>query len=263
MTEKAEVYDVVPVGQAFVPVNVDAAMATWRAYQELCQKLLDEKDYATIKGKKARKRSGWAKLRRFMSISAAIQTEERFVTGDDWGWRFTVRASDTAGRFEDGDGVCTYSELKEDYDKAKSRGREGILPSEHNCRSKALTRAKNRATSDLIGGGEVSAEELRDDDDEPAPKPATKTEQKAEHNGDAPKLFPIDSSGHKNWWSILVGEAAKLGYDNHHHIIKALTGMNYDPAALDYEHRDAILALLKQHHTPTPEQVRADMEAAK
>ncbi|GAH34693.1 unnamed protein product [marine sediment metagenome] len=154
--ERYKVPAVIDVTATLVPIDVDAAVARWKAYQRLCKEILDEDDYVTIGGKKARKRSGWRKLARFMGVSIEILSEERWERGDTFGYTFTVRASTRDGQFEDGDGLCDSSDMP-----AK------IKATEHNVRSKALTRAKNRATADLIGGGEVSAEELENGGNKP------------------------------------------------------------------------------------------------
>jgi hypothetical protein len=145
----------------FIPSPQDALDA-WNAYQELCKKLLTDSDYATIKGRKARKRTAWAKLRRALNISTAIiQAEwEEFDEGD-CGYLVTVRASFPDGRFEDGDGYCDSYELRTG----------NIAPTRHNIRAKAVTRAKNRATADVIGSGEVSAEEFVENDEHPVSVP--------------------------------------------------------------------------------------------
>ena len=138
-----------------IPIDVDRSIEEWKDYQRLCREILDDDDYVQIKDKKARKRSGWAKLRRFYNITTTVIEEQRTPPFTEWGpgcpfvYRFLVQGR-LGNRVEDGDGACDSTEL------------EGgpIPPTEHNVRSKALTRAKNRVTSDLIGGGEVSAEEL-------------------------------------------------------------------------------------------------------
>lgn len=143
------------------PINVDQAIAEWNDYQRLCREILNDEDYAIIGDRKARKRSGWAKLRRFYNISTRITWEERvpplreWEPGQSFMYLFTV-SGQIGNRVEFADGTCESEEL------------EHIAPTEHNCRSKALTRALNRLTSNLIGGGEVSAEELETAE---APKP--------------------------------------------------------------------------------------------
>ena len=58
-----------------------------------------------------------------------------------------VKVSAQNGRFAFGVGACASNE-------------RNFSHVEHDTRSTAHTRAKNRAVSDLIGGGEVSAEEM-------------------------------------------------------------------------------------------------------
>jgi hypothetical protein len=50
---------------------------------------------------------------------------------------------------------------------------KGWLPTYHNVRSIAHTRAKNRGISDIVGSGEVSVEELLDHEDAQSVEPAT------------------------------------------------------------------------------------------
>jgi hypothetical protein len=64
-----------------------------------------------------------------------------------------IRAVAPNGQFGDGDGYCSADEVR-----FKSwKGRQKL---ENDLRSTATTRAKNRATADLVGMGEVSAEEI-------------------------------------------------------------------------------------------------------
>ena len=131
-----------------------AAKATMDNLQSIMQAVLDDSDYANIKGRKARKRSGFAKLRRVFCISVETLEEGWEPLGDgDFGYRVSVRATFPDGRHEDGDGYCDSIEMAQG----------NIAPSRHNVRAKAVTRAKNRATADLLGTGEVSAEEYGPD----------------------------------------------------------------------------------------------------
>ena len=130
-------------------LDLQAAIAQHMLYLEVCKKLLSDDDYSIIRGKKHRKRSGWAKLRRAFSVSCAVVEERRIELADDWGYTLVIRAALPNGRFEDADGTCMASDLV----------KANMDPTEHNARSKALTRGKNRATSDILGAGVVSAEE--------------------------------------------------------------------------------------------------------
>ena len=170
MTERPKVDDaMVLFEEAGLPAlpDVDYAVALQSRYLEICRKLLTDEDYAEIKGKKARKRSGWAKLRRAFNIETWIDSEERIEVGDDWGYKFVVSAKLPIRRQEEADGLCMKSELEG----------SNIFPTEHNVRAKALTRAKNRATSDLLGAGTVSAEEL----ETTASRPESKKKAEKKH----------------------------------------------------------------------------------
>lgn len=171
----SEIIEVKPT--IYMP-NVADGLNAWNAYQKLVEKLLDESDYAKIGRGRHRKRSGWSKLRRAFNITAEIR-EGYWETLDDgeFGYYVTVRAQFPDGRYEDGDGYCDSGEMK---------GSRGPAATRHNVRSKAITRAKNRATADLIGTGEVSAEEFidtGDDDFTSVSDVAKRARQKAKKNG--------------------------------------------------------------------------------
>jgi hypothetical protein len=63
-----------------------------------------------------------------------------------------IRAVAPNGQYGDGDGYCSISEF------TGKRGNDPKL--ENSMRATATTRAKNRAIADLVGMGEVSAEEV-------------------------------------------------------------------------------------------------------
>ena len=150
------------------------AKLAYQAYLELCQAILvpydkrivdnrgvviQESDYARIKQSKkddsgkwvteyvdAPKKSAFRKLGKFYGISTEI-LEKNKETHDNASFthHYTVKAIAPNGVYTTGEGSCTSSE----------KGGK----SEHDTRSTAHTRAKSRAISDLIGFGQVSAEE--------------------------------------------------------------------------------------------------------
>ena len=125
-----------------------AALAAMRTYQEICRKMLDATDYAEIAGKKYKKRSAYRKLARAFSISDEIIKEEREdLEKGGVIWRIHVKASSGGGRSSVGVGSCSTRE-------------RAFAHVDHDVYAIAHTRAKNRAISDLIGSGEVSAEEI-------------------------------------------------------------------------------------------------------
>jgi hypothetical protein len=122
-----------------------------RQFQALKRDLLSEEDTVMISGKKHVKRSGWRKISLASNISTVI-VDAQHEKAEDGTYTVRVKARATApnGRFAEEIAVCDSSEFE--------KGRlEGTL---HNIETKAATRAINRAVSDLVGGGEISAEEI-------------------------------------------------------------------------------------------------------
>ena len=141
----------IPIGQmpTGVPDTVEA-IASWEAYLETCLTTLTADDHYHIAGNLGRHRSGWVKLRRQQGISIQILYRDEWKDADagDWGWDFEVRAILPGGRYEDADGSASYVELMANWVKW---GKKGPEPNRHIVRARALTRAKNRATQDLLG----------------------------------------------------------------------------------------------------------------
>lgn len=151
----------VPAAPAIVMplVDVKSAQAAIEAFEKLKRAIVRPSDVQDYKGHKHLKKSFWRRAANFFGVSAVFVSERRFAE-DDGTVRYEViyRATAPNGQFMDGDGACTTTE------KTDRSGRV-IVNSEHNTRATAHTRAKNRAISDLIGGGEVTAEELPDEDE--------------------------------------------------------------------------------------------------
>jgi hypothetical protein len=139
-----------------------------------------------IQGKPFRKKAYWRALAVAFNLHVEPVVDEFFQIGSvetmdaDWGYRITYKASTTTGRAAYGDGACMRSEkLVYDYEwKNKGRGKRLGVNKEktadnathHNVRGHAHTRAHNRAVSNLVGFGEVSAEEVPHDFDGVAPQ---------------------------------------------------------------------------------------------
>ena len=132
--------------------DVDEIVSAWGKYTELKSKLLSSLDYQLISGKQYVKKSGWRKLQTAFGISDEVIKEERKEWGKFFTYEITVKASTQNGRFAFGVGSCSSSE-------------RNFAHPEHDVRSTGHTRAKNRAISDLIGGGEVAAEEIESQPD--------------------------------------------------------------------------------------------------
>lgn len=154
------------------PENAKAAM---QAYQELCSAVLiswdrrktengvivQESDYQRIPVRRREgnkwiteykdfpKKSAWRKLGKFYKISDEIIDSEKMDREDgSFIWRYRVKAIAPDGQYTFGVGSCDSKEIPDERRR------------EHDTESKAHTRAKNRAISDLIGFGQVSAEEM-------------------------------------------------------------------------------------------------------
>jgi hypothetical protein len=109
-------------------------------------------------GKKFRTKPFWRAMATEYHLNTEVVSEVFVDLNDgDWGYKFMCRATAPNGRYADGDGTCTASE------KVDRDGNPTKMQTHHNVRSHAKTRATNRAISDLIAFGEVSADELGPD----------------------------------------------------------------------------------------------------
>ena len=140
-------------GAQLAPViDVLAALKAVTAHQELCSELLGAEHHYLIGEQLLRRKAGWIRLRQVLHISVAVLSADRFeenVAGEpDWGWDFMVRATLPDGRFEEANGSASYLAMLQNFQETQTRSAE---PTRHNVRSTALTRAKNRATEDLLG----------------------------------------------------------------------------------------------------------------
>ena len=143
--------------------DVDVAIEQWDAYQRLCKGLLNDNDYQEIIVKEKdengnyvkvkrhfKKKSAWQKLSRAFNVDTEIVDHEieRTKMGRVREAYYCVRASLPNGRSVESDALCSRSE----------KGKDKV--SDHTIMSTAKTRATNRAMAELIGAGEVSAEEM-------------------------------------------------------------------------------------------------------
>ena len=136
------------------PVDVDQLAAAFKAFEDFKNRLLTADDIVTIQNRRVVKRSGWAKWRLACNVSDRVLEQKRTPeTGVDQDGQFSWRVVTEVyhiptGRASVGVAIASTSEKK------------SWSHVEHDVYTLAATRSKNRATSDLIGGGEVSAEEL-------------------------------------------------------------------------------------------------------
>lgn len=138
--------------------SIEQALEQFQLYQELKQKLGTSNDFQQIGDKKHPKKSFVRKIQRFFNISCELLQDEplRDEHGAIIAWLAKARAIHlTTGAFQDADGSCSFSEKV-----ARNPKQQAQMRTIHNIRAHAVTRAKNRAILDLVGFGEVSAEEI-------------------------------------------------------------------------------------------------------
>jgi hypothetical protein len=147
--------------EVLTPLDPEQVVEGMHRYQRLLRDLLEPSDWQA-EDKNGRpldrpflKKSGWRKIARAFNLSfervhSRVEREEDGtpVRAEVW-----IRAVAPNGQYGDGDGYCSADEGR----FKSGRGRQKL---ENDLRSTATTRAKNRATADLVGMGEVSAEEL-------------------------------------------------------------------------------------------------------
>lgn len=172
--------------------TLDAIADAFKQYQAVCERILTADDYQEYEGKPRKKKSAWRKLATAFNVSTEVVEKEiqRDQSGNVVSAFFTVNAR-AGNRCTNGSGYCEITERccptrqGQKCHKAAWKGhyccpngcdgRKHWSHANHDVIATAETRAKNRAIADLIGCGEVSAEELTDENapqTRQAPKPA-------------------------------------------------------------------------------------------
>lgn len=160
-------------------------LAAIQEYEALKTAILLPKDVQVIGDKTHIKKSGWLRIARAFGLTVepvSCTYVPDPTGGDDWGYEVVARAIAPNGASMSGDGACWATEkvvkprgwkgaAPTDRDIAKAAEKTRDMQTRHNVRAHAFTRATNRAISNLVGGGEVSAEELGDYvDEDPSPR---------------------------------------------------------------------------------------------
>ena len=130
-------------------VSATQAIAAWKEFQDLQKAILEPSDIQRIQGKDFKKKSAWRKFATFFNLNDKIveETQTPHQDGQGWTWKIKVICTAPNGRFTEGVGICSTSERT-------------FAHLEHDTYATAHTRAKNRAISDMVAAGEVSAEEV-------------------------------------------------------------------------------------------------------
>jgi len=142
--------------------TIDEAVAEFKRYQQLKERLATDNDFQEIGGKKHPKKSFVRKVQRYFLLSCEVIRDEPLTgqDGDIIAWLATARASHKGtGAFQEADGSCSMDEKIHTKDDGTVDDSQATI---HNIRAHAITRAKNRAILDLVGFGEVSAEEIHE-----------------------------------------------------------------------------------------------------
>ncbi len=177
------------------PGMVVAALENYQSIQVALDRSMPD-CIITIQGKPFRKKKYWRAIATAFNLRLELVSEQRHViegkpislecdVGNDWGYHVVYRATASNGRLCDGDGACYASE------KLNQDGWPTAMMTEHVVRAHAHTRAKNRAIADLVGFGEVSADEVQREKPEPKPRKsmaqATRDTEPANQNALTPE----------------------------------------------------------------------------
>jgi len=164
--------------------NVELAKKAMAQFEQIKTEILNnDTDIVIIEGKKYIKRSGWRKIALAFNVTTEIVKIEREKIDDKYVVRVLARAKAPNGRVSEEMGISDSGE----FEKGKLKGKGTY----HNIESKAVTRAINRAISNLVGGGELSAEEIIEG-------PEEKIEQKSDTKIDVAYRAVLDFFDTKN-----------------------------------------------------------------
>jgi hypothetical protein len=141
--------------QPLLPMAPTEAAQVMRAYQETCRAILTKDDVQRVGDREFTTRSGFQKLAAAYGVSTEIVSVQVKHEQEEDGThimvaRAVVRAIHPSGRHAEGDGACSQRE---------KRFRKGDEKMDHSLPATAVTRATNRAVSNLVAFGTVSAEE--------------------------------------------------------------------------------------------------------
>jgi hypothetical protein len=227
-------------------VTPEEARAQMLAYTALVAAVIGEEDYQTFtergKTKKFKKKSAVKKLQTYFGFTVEIIGDAvRDDLGEGhFGFRVKARATSPNGRFVEALAGCATHEERfdltpndyetgEDDPKFLRRQRKVLARAYHDVLSTAETRATNRAAMNLIGAGEVTAEEVqRSRDDAPPSRPAA---------GRRSQATPIPTNEQTK---ALVDLAASLNIPS----LRAWIVANIAP---DFEARERKVLTLEEH----------------
>ena len=165
------------------PGDVADAFEEYRKIQGALDKAMPD-CLMKIQGRDFRKKNYWRAIATAFNLTVTLKSELRAEHGDDWGYVVVYNAAASNGRSADGDGSCFASE------------KHGAQATVHNVRAHAHTRAYNRAVSNLVGFGEVSAEEMLQSPPRPADRPPAAGRQGGARTITEPQRKRLFAKGH-------------------------------------------------------------------
>ena len=182
-SSQREPTDIVEREPLVSPADPKRVLEVMRRFEEFKKKALTPNDYVVLETREGKrpyiKKSGWMKYALACQLSLEKRDERVDELPNGKVYFFTFRAVAPNGRFADAVGSASTTE------------RQFTHP-EHDVRALAQTRACNRAISNLVAGGEVSAEEMLSEIE--ITSGTSKTENVPQQNKPSPDLKPQTAS---------------------------------------------------------------------
>lgn len=167
--------------------DVDEVVDVYKTFEEMKESLLDTSDKTEISGSIHVNKSGWRKFATAFNLSVDVVSTQLWVDDGIVKARAKARATAPNGKQSTDVSMCASNEAahmnkvgddRNDKPELDDVDADDIIwvdgawrqiknpreVNEHNILATAVTRAKNRAISDCVGGGEVSAEEIKAED---------------------------------------------------------------------------------------------------
>lgn len=151
--------ELAPRRTQIMPLPVEATREAMTVHQQQLAQIVDASDFQEFSNTDRRtgevttrrflKRSGWRKIAFWYGLDLELVREEleRDERGEVIRAHVVARARHPNGRYADGDGGCSRTERR-------------FAKPEHDIAAVAVTRATNRSIANLVGAGDLSAEEL-------------------------------------------------------------------------------------------------------
>ena len=209
------------------------------AYDKAVAALIGENDVQREKGREFKKKSAWRKLARHFTISTNLVSSAMDYRDDDFVATVVVRATAPWGQYTEAVGACSRSE---------ERGGRVITIAD--ALATAETRATNRATSNLIAMGEVSAEEMQKERGGDQARPSSRPERAPVATSPGQEMLP----GNEKKWDGNGGKKLEVVPTNVLEVFTGWVGKLPEPSeALTRVAAAAEAVLASRSSAPDPE----------